>query len=443
MKDTPPPSPPPPPTDVKKEPAQPRIEDLRPSASLPSSRRLQNSFRKFTDDGLYLISFSRNYQELIVYRPTWLTFSCKGEDCDFHGLPAKAKKFESFFTQLYCVSLASANELICKDFFLYVENNQFGVFATSTAQVHDAPAIEGATPGVPPIEKITFHLVRLQDGSKLDERVFRDDFVNLAHNMGYMLPPGKKNQDELSNGLQQQDVQGSSFLSGIKQRLLSFVFRGIWNEETDHTLIAYLSSKEKKVIKHGSHCNNWRAKRPSMRVQRLKKKFYFHFQDYIDLIIWKVSRNTDQHPAFFAVYNMETTEVIAFYQSFADELYNLFEQFSDHFHVASRNSLHVNFMSSHSNNIHVLEQLRNIKNKSSCSPQLISATDRHRQSTEHPIKFMSRRLPLIQKFKIKPVQGADTAYGKWEHELFLLPTSNYSMFPEPKPTVNQGVHDSP
>jgi hypothetical protein len=26
------------------------------------------------------------------------------------------------------------------------------------------------------------------------------------------------------------------------------------------------------------------------RVQHLKKKFYFHFQDYVDLIIWKVPR---------------------------------------------------------------------------------------------------------------------------------------------------------
>lgn len=28
----------------------------------------------------------------------------------------------------------------------------------------------------------------------------------------------------------------------------------------------------------------------------------------------QVSRNADQHPAFFAVYNMETTDIIAFYQ---------------------------------------------------------------------------------------------------------------------------------
>lgn len=34
--------------------------------------------------------------------------------------------------------------------------------------------------------------------------------------------------------------------------------------------------------------------------------------------------------------------------------------------------------------------------------QLISAIDRHRQSTDHPIKFISRRQPNILKFKMKP-----------------------------------------
>lgn len=34
--------------------------------------------------------------------------------------------------------------------------------------------------------------------------------------------------------------------------------------------------------------------------------------------------------------------------------------------------------------------------------QLISATDRHRQSTDHPIKFIMRRQPCSLKFKIKP-----------------------------------------
>ncbi|RVW85157.1 Light-mediated development protein DET1 [Vitis vinifera] len=86
---------------------------------------------------------------------------------------------------------------------------------------------------------------------------------------------------------------------------------------------------------------------------------------------YKVSRNADQYPAFFAVYNMETTEIISFYQNSADELYLLFEHFCDHFHATSRNPLSMNFISSHSNNIHALEQLRLIKNKSSSFSQFV------------------------------------------------------------------------
>ncbi|CAK7327442.1 unnamed protein product [Dovyalis caffra] len=74
------------------------------------------------------------------------------------------------------------------------------------------------------------------------------------------------------------------------------------------------------------------------------------------LIMSKVSRNADHHASFFAVYNMETTEIVAFYQNSADELYLLFEQLCDHFYATSRNLSYMNFISSHSNNIHALEQ---------------------------------------------------------------------------------------
>ncbi|KAL8036075.1 hypothetical protein ABFS82_12G133000 [Erythranthe guttata] len=431
-------------------------------------------FRKFSDDGQYLITFSRNHQDLIVYRPTWLSFSCRESNCHNQDLPSKANKFESFFTQLYSVTLASSGELICKDFFLYTEKNKFGIFATSTPQIHDAPAVGGAIQGIPSIEKITFHLVRLEDGVILDERVFCNDYINLAHSMGVFLYDDllaivslryqriqilqirdsgnlvdvrsigeycreddelflnssaqsmSSRTDNVANGSDHiQHIPEASFLSGLKQRLLSFIFRGIWNEEDD----------------------------PTLRMQCLKKKFYFHFQDYADLVIWKVQfldrhhllikfgsvdggvgRNTDNHPAFFAVYNMETTEIISFYQNSADELYTLFELFCDHFHSSSKNSFYMNFLSTHSNNIHALDQLRCNKTKATSSPQfvkqmlaslpfncqsqspspyfdhslfrydekLISATDRHRPSTDHPIKFISRRQPNILKFKIKP-----------------------------------------
>ncbi|KAL5128303.1 Light-mediated development protein DET1 [Glycine soja] len=373
-------------------------ENLVPSYTVYEVECPDHSFRKFTDDGQYLIN----------------------EDCDKHDLPSRAKRFDSFFTQLYCVALASCNELICKDFFLYMESNQFGLFSTSTAQIHDAPAVGGVVHGVPSIEKITFHLLRLEDGEILDKKVFSNDFVNLTHNMGVFLYddllaivslhyqtihilqirdsgnlvdvraigefcreddelflnsnaqgmalsdknkqlqlPGNHIENHLHQG---QPNLGNSFLSGIKQRLLSFIFQGLWNEERDDTL----------------------------RIQRLRKKFYFHFQDYVDLIIWKVqfldrhhllikfgsvdggvSRNADHHPTFVVVYNMDTTEIVSFYQNSPDELYLLFEQFCDHFHATSRNSMYMNFISSHSNNIHALEQLWSIKDKASSSAQFV------------------------------------------------------------------------
>ncbi|GFZ09137.1 hypothetical protein Acr_20g0009450 [Actinidia rufa] len=44
--------------------------------------------------------------------------------------------------------------------------------------------------------------------------------------------------NHVGNGLQQyQSILESSFLSGIKQRLLSFIFRGTWTEETDQTQV--------------------------------------------------------------------------------------------------------------------------------------------------------------------------------------------------------------
>ncbi|XP_074562830.1 light-mediated development protein DET1-like isoform X1 [Curcuma longa] len=474
-------------------------ENLVPGCTISDIDCPDHSFRKFTDDGQYLVSFSRNLQDIIVFRPKWLSYSFKGENCDHQTLTQKAKKFDSFFTHLYSISLGSSNESICKEFFLYLENHQFGLFATTT-QSHELPSIDGTILGFPSIEKITFHLVRLNDGVIMDEKSFRNDYVSLIHSMGVFLyenllcvlslryqtihilqvresgnlvdvrsiGPFCLEDDELflnshsqcsevvnksrsgesvhlsTNNIHHQQVaQANSFLSGIKQRLLSFIFRKAWNEEPD----------------------------PSLRVQHLKKKFYYHFQDYLDLIMLKQVqildrqhlllkfgsvdggvRMADHHLAFFAVYNMETTEIVAFYQNSSEELYSLFERFYDYFHAKSREPLHANFISSHSNNIYALEQLQIMKSKASslsqyvkkmlgslpytCQSQspspyfdlslfrydekLISATDRLRHSTDHPLKFISRRQPNVLKFKIKTGVDSSSADGRARRSSFLF-----------------------
>lgn len=68
------------------------------------------------------------------------------------------------------------------------------------------------------------------------------DFYVLWQCMGL---GGRSFQDQSSTGRQDENGQrhpphphaGGLFLSGIKQRLLSFIFRRIWSEETDHTLV--------------------------------------------------------------------------------------------------------------------------------------------------------------------------------------------------------------
>lgn len=48
--------------------------------------------------------------------------------------------------------------------------------------------------------------------------------------------------NHVGNGLHpEQPIGENPFLSGIKQRLLSFIYRGIWNEESDQTLVCSIT----------------------------------------------------------------------------------------------------------------------------------------------------------------------------------------------------------
>lgn len=144
-------------------------------------------YRRFTNDGQYLICFSRASLDLIIYRPSWLTYPSSTSELT-EDLPFKSTKFESYFTLLHRIPLTSTpNEVICKDFFLVTENNLYGIFATTTGPDANAAPTAGAVAGVPCIEKITFLVVRLADGVVTGREVFQDDYVQLGHNAGVFL----------------------------------------------------------------------------------------------------------------------------------------------------------------------------------------------------------------------------------------------------------------
>uniref|UniRef100_A0A0E0FLR9 Uncharacterized protein n=1 Tax=Oryza nivara TaxID=4536 RepID=A0A0E0FLR9_ORYNI len=152
----------------------------------------------------------------------------------------------------------------------------------------------------------------------------------------------------------------------------------------------------------------------------IKEMFKLGFEEEADLhqchqiLTCTVSHSSEQNLAFFAVYNMETTDIVSLYQNSSEELYSLFEYFYDHFHTNPQNSSHGNFISSHSNNVHALDQLRTIKNKASSSSQFVKkmmASLPYTCQSQSPSPYFDLSLfrydkPNVVKFKIKP--GSDS-----------------------------------
>ncbi|GJP53324.1 hypothetical protein CLOM_g12474 [Closterium sp. NIES-68] len=167
-------------------------ENIVPSHTVYDVESPEHVIRRFSHDGQYLICFSRNGLELIVYRFLWFHYCAQGaaavaEAEEDDHLPPSTRKFEKYFEQLYCAPLGRGSEVLCKDLFLCCEGSALGVFASATPADLSSPPRVGAVKGVPAMESITLHLVRLADGKVVDRRVFRDDYINLTHNGGAFL----------------------------------------------------------------------------------------------------------------------------------------------------------------------------------------------------------------------------------------------------------------
>ncbi|KAG5111987.1 hypothetical protein JHK82_035256 [Glycine max] len=114
-----------------------------------------------------------------------------------------------------------------------------------------------------------------------------------------------------------------------------------------------------------------------------------------------------------------------------DELYLLFEQFCDHFHATSRNSMYMNFISSHSNNIHALEQLWSIKDKASSSAQVTQMKQEHHK----------RQASLIAEHNEQLKRTQLQAENEYRESLSSAPRCAYETKPSSKSVLQQSVID--
>lgn len=74
-----------------------------------------------------------------------------------------------------------------------------------------------------------------------------------SHWLQRVAGPHQLPRNHVENGLDHNQINmNNSFLSGIKQRLLSFIFRSISNEETDKTLVGSLNLRCLFISVHDS-----------------------------------------------------------------------------------------------------------------------------------------------------------------------------------------------
>lgn len=371
-----------------------------PCNCVASTKPAECHIRGFTPNGRYLVCFSTDLKSLLLYNFTGFQ---GGNQAD----ASRAKDsvtFESFFSLAAAVEIAPGTEQLCKSFCISAANSKLLILASATLMQ------QPSTQAMPISESITFHVVDLDLRCKTDECTFAKDFILLSENNGVSIYDDVfcvlsiKNQcvhlfhlsrdgkllkirtvgdfvfedDELElrrhNYLEAQfrarhkalkekndDVdmrdnagspvangnEGDDIFSGITQRLLGFLAKKALHE-TGHD-------------KHG-------------RNERLKQ-FYFHFQDYQNLIMWKMQLLDRNHLLIKfdkrqSVWNAETSSgrysgvfhltkgcFVCFFMNSSEALAYLYQNFTDHFKVMSGDHMWSRYISSYANDQFLRAQL--------------------------------------------------------------------------------------
>ncbi|KAK9828644.1 hypothetical protein WJX72_001277 [[Myrmecia] bisecta] len=448
---------------------------------------------KYTPSGEYLVCFGNMQHDLLVYRHTGLHFST-GADEDETWVPPEALAFSSFFQPVYQKMLAHGTEVLCKDFCLVAQREQFLIVASSTPPISNSEGtseMQSSVQGVPMVASIKFLLVSMRDGEVLDNYTIHDDFVHLAHNAGaylyqnrlailairsqtvhvvQVLPSGKlllvqkvgqhcREDDELVLDLAldaQQRWRRPTQDSGLGEdrgRLESHASAG-----PGPSSLAASRGLEPRLIegfKQRLLAFLFKMRQSERPASDALKRFYYYFEEYARLVIWKVqfldadhlllslgaadaavARNNDasQQVTFLVVYDMRAARVVAFHDNRSSELMHLYLDFAPAFHAGCLDmpwerfitpcpaSLHAGGPTHRAHTQHwsqaqvikrVLGAIPATSQVLSASPyldgmlfqydeKLISPMIRPRPFAEQPIKIAARSAPDRLRFRIYP-----------------------------------------
>ncbi|GJD07816.1 Light-mediated development protein DET1 [Galdieria sulphuraria] len=160
--------------------------------------------RRFTPDGKYLVCFSQNQKDLVVYRYVGPHFCTKGPVSDIESMNKEKNhsdilnSFEHFFSLHFQRTVALRSEILCKTFCIAGLNGTCLIVASwsppqASSSIDDRETVSStsrerpALNFVPCLEKLSLHTVNVETGCLCDSWSLRDDFVDLENHSGVHL----------------------------------------------------------------------------------------------------------------------------------------------------------------------------------------------------------------------------------------------------------------
>nr|CAG4643057.1 EOG090X028J [Ilyocryptus agilis] len=458
-------------------------QNVVPNFTLVNVEKPPCFLRKFSPDGKYLVAFSSDQMSVEVYQymgpsaaEDLLTDMPEGKE--FAGNDAneavdlRSRVFMKYFRLKHTIPVTPVGEQLNRECSLFVGDGRF-VIVGSASYVPEEPAPnffeifrnnESVSPHPrSPLEDCSLHIVDIVNGRLCDTRTMKTDKIFLSHNQGIYLY-----EDTLAVlSVQHQTIHifritNEGYFADVKS-IGRFCFdddewlvnqvRGMWppgqpvrsfREATinslKHRLLVFLYRRAVRMSQEEGNM---------LHVRR----FFQNFEHFRLLRLWKMQLLDESHlllkyasedvvtlrapepntqPAFFVVYNMETSEVLNVYENTSEELLDLYENFCD----LLRNSLmhwEWQFSCSPSSNVYanvmhqrfkqtivsarfggtteatkrLLSQLPISAQSYSASPYLdlqlfsyddkwVSLMERPKTSGEHPIRFYLRQSGLLR-----------------------------------------------
>lgn len=358
----------------------------------------QGYLRKFTPDGNCLLAFSSNQKNVVIYDYLGAGAGQKLYTPEVDDV--KGQLFDQFFSFKFSIPVAQGPENLNRECSLFTNEGQYVIVGSSIVIPDDSyPPMyetfrnnESVSPSArSPLEDYTLYLVDMRGGVVSDSRAFKVDKIYLSHNQGLSLC----NSTLAVLSVQHQAVHMFQICSGLfipVQEIGRFCFQDdslvfseahlvhsnatVGNSGEESTPEPYQPFLEKwyNSLKHRFLCCILRqAEEMCTPDNKMPLANVFQKYEYLSsLRLWKIQLLDENHlllkyasedvvtmrqndpisqPAFFAVYDIQSTEILATFENTSGEFLRLYESHADSFRAPTSHPF-AQQTSSVSNNIH-------------------------------------------------------------------------------------------